>query len=90
MVKTFAATVTSKGQMTIPVEVRRYLDLKESDKVIVSITEDGVVQLSKPRYPDLKSLRGAAGKLDRPLPWDEVIRIAREDALLTDSDDASE
>lgn len=90
MKKTYAATVTRKGQMTIPVEVRRHLGLEESDKVIVSIAEDGVVELQRSRYPDVKSLRGAAGKLDRQLPWEEMLRIAREDALLSDPDDTGE
>jgi antitoxin PrlF len=84
--KTFTARVTSKGQMTIPVEVRRYLGLNESDKVIVSISEEGVVELRRSRYPDIRSLRGIAGSLDRSLPWEDVIRVAREDALVFEVD----
>jgi hypothetical protein len=34
-------------------------------------------------YADLASLRGAAGTLDRPLPWKEMLEIAREDHLRT-------
>lgn len=40
-----------------------------------------VGRLAAPRYPDLASLQGAAGSLKEPLPWEEVQRIAREDAL---------
>jgi AbrB family looped-hinge helix DNA binding protein len=88
--RTFTATVTSKGQMTIPVEVRRYLGLNESDKVIVSISDEGVVEIRRSRYPDIRSLRGIAGSLDGALPWNDVIRIAREDALLPGVDDDRE
>jgi antitoxin PrlF len=88
--KTFTARITSKGQMTIPVEVRRYLGLNESDKVIVLISDEGIVELRRSQYPDIRSLRGIAGSLDSPLPWNDVIRIAREDALLPGVDDDRE
>ena len=32
-------------------------------------------------YADLASLRGAAGTLDHPLLWKEMLQIAREDHL---------
>jgi AbrB family looped-hinge helix DNA binding protein len=51
--RTLIARVTSKGQMTIPVEVDRYVGLNESDTVIVSISGDGVVELRRSRYPDI-------------------------------------
>jgi hypothetical protein len=36
---------------------------------------------AKRAYPDLASLRGAAGTLDHPLPWKKMLEIAREDHL---------
>jgi hypothetical protein len=36
---------------------------------------------AKRAYADLASLRGAAGTLARPLPWKEMLEIAREDHL---------
>ena len=29
-----ASTITSKGQITLPAEVRRYMDLKEGDRIL--------------------------------------------------------
>ncbi len=43
------ATLTSKGQMTIPKEVRRALNLKPSEKVIIVVEGDQAV---------IKPLRG--------------------------------
>ena len=73
------ATVTSKGQITIPVAVRRYLGLKTHDRVAFVLEEDGAVRLTVPRYPSIRSLRGAAGSLGRAMSWDEMRRIAREE-----------
>ena len=45
------------------------------------IDEEGTVKLRVPRYPDIASLRGAAGKLNKPLSWQEMQKIAQEDRL---------
>ncbi len=73
------STVTSKGQVTIPVEVRRYLGLKTNDKIAFVIGTDGTVLLQAPRYPTIASLRGAAGSLDRPMTWKQMKETAYED-----------
>ncbi len=80
--KEIVATITSKGQVTIPAEVRRHLGVKRSDKVSFVIEPDGVVRLRVPRYADIASLRGAAGSLGKPMPWEEMRGVAREDHLL--------
>lgn len=52
-----AATITSKGQITIPKDVRDALDLKEHDQVIFLI--DGDRAIMKPvRQAGLEQLRG--------------------------------
>ena len=81
-VKEIVSTITSKGQVTIPAEVRRHLGVKRSDKLSFIIEPDGVVRLKAPRHPDIASLRGAAGSLKKPLSWQETRDIAREDHLL--------
>lgn len=75
------STITSKGQVTIPVEVRRHLGLKKSDKISFVIDAAGDVRLTAPRYPSIASLRGAAGSLQRALSWPKMREIAREDGL---------
>lgn len=79
--KEILSTITSKGQVTIPAEVRHHLGVRTRDRVVFVLEADGVVRLVKPRYPDIASLRGAAGSLDVPLSWAEVREIAREDRL---------
>ncbi len=73
------ATITSKGQVTIPIEIRRHLGLEVGEKVAFVIEDEGGVRLALPRYPTIDSLRGAAGALKRPIPWKKVREIARED-----------
>lgn len=75
------STITSKGQVTIPVEVRRLLGLKEGDRITFVVDDQGAVQVKPARYPTIASLRGAAGKLAKPLSWEEMREIAREDYL---------
>jgi AbrB family looped-hinge helix DNA binding protein len=75
------STITSKGQITIPVEVRRQLGVSAGDKITFVIDSSGDVHVMACPYPTIASLRGAAGSLKQPLPWSEVRRIAREDHL---------
>lgn len=79
--KEIPATITSKGQVTIPVEVRRHLGLKQRDKIAFVIEPGGKVSLKAPQYPTLDSLAGAAGTLPEPKPWHDVLQEAREDHL---------
>lgn len=77
--KEIVSTITSKGQVTIPAEVRRRLGVGSRDKIVFAIDERGEVQIRASRYPTIASLRGAAGSLKQPLPWAELRRIAQED-----------
>jgi antitoxin PrlF len=77
--KEIVSTVTSKGQVTIPAEVREYLGIKTHDKIAFVIDQEGIVRLRVPRYPNIASLRGAAGSLQKPVSWQQMQRIANED-----------
>jgi antitoxin PrlF len=77
--KQILSTISSKGQVTIPAEVRKHLGVKQGDKLSFVIEGEGSVRLEAPRYRDIASLRGAAGSLPKPLRWEEVLGIARED-----------
>jgi len=79
--KEIISTITSKGQVTIPAEVRKYLGIKTNDKIAFVIDAEGIVRLKVPRYPDIVSLRGAAGSLDKSLTWQQMQQIAYEDRL---------
>ena len=52
------ATVTSKGQITIPKVVRDELGLREGDRVAFRVLEDGPV-IVEPETVDLLDLQGA-------------------------------
>lgn len=76
------STLTSKGQVTIPAEVRRHLGIKEGDTITFTLDEEGTVRVKVPRFPTISSLRGAAGSLPEPRPWEEVESIAHEDRAI--------
>ena len=71
-----AATVTSKGQVTIPKAVRDALGIQAGDEVVFRVEGDRAV-LSRTRdFLDLAgSIRVPAAK--RNVAWDDVIRRAR-------------
>ena len=75
------STITSKGQVTIPAEVRKYLSIETNDKLAFVIDDEGIVRLRVLRYPTVASLRGAAGSLKEPLSWQEVQQTAHEDRI---------
>jgi len=81
--KEIISTITSKGQVTIPAEVRKYLGIMTNDKIGFVIDDEGVVRLRVLRYPTIASLRGAAGRLNKPLSWQEIQKIAQEDRFNT-------
>jgi AbrB family looped-hinge helix DNA binding protein len=68
------ATITSKGQLTIPKRIRESMNLHEGDQVVVVI-EDERIALYPVRRRALLSLQGAFAGL-RPFPGREVERDA--------------
>ena len=79
--KEFISTISSKGQVTLPVLVRRYLGVETNDKVAFIIEPAEGVKLTQARFPDIHSLKGAAGILKQPMKWKEVKKVAYEDRL---------
>ena len=58
------ATVTSKGQTTIPKRIREHLRLGSGDRVEFVIDREGRVVLT-PLKVDIRELRGMLGRADR-------------------------
>lgn len=54
----FLSTISSKGQVTIPVDVRRQLGVEASDKVSFVLTDEGKVELRPARFT-LESVLGS-------------------------------
>lgn len=57
------STLTSKGQITIPADVRRYLDLREGDRVLFVRDADRVCV---ERIPAQTASQEVYGELSRP------------------------
>lgn len=75
------STITSKGQVTLPIAIRRRLGVGERDRIAFVVGEDGSVTVRPIKYPTVASLQGIAGSLPHPLSWEEMRDIAYEDRL---------
>lgn len=71
------ATLTSKGQTTIPKEIRDYLHLHAGDKMEFVIEPDGGVSL-RPATRDVAELEGVLPKPKRPVSLAAMDRAIRE------------
>ncbi len=65
------STLTSKGQTTIPAEVRQFLKLNAGDKLEFILQNDGHVLLV-PATIDVASLRGMLPKPKHPVSLDAM------------------
>jgi AbrB family looped-hinge helix DNA binding protein len=65
------ATLTSKGQVTIPKPVRDALKLRTGDRVDFVMGDDGIVRLV-PVTRSVKDLKGMLPKPRRPVTLDEM------------------
>lgn len=79
--KEHLTVVTRKGQVTIPVEIRRALRLKEGDKVAFTV-EEGEVKLG--RAVSVVERTAGALKSDAPVLTAEEERAAAERAIAED------
>lgn len=66
-----AATVTSKGQITIPAEVRRTLGLKAGSRVDFVRVDDGVYEFV-PAVDSITSLKGVIHAPSAPVTLEEM------------------
>ena len=76
--KQIVATVTERGQVTIPAEIRRALGIKAPDKIAFAVDEDQVRLL--PLSFTLESAFGSVTPLSQPKNFKEVSREARRGA----------
>jgi len=67
-----SATLTSKGQITIPLRVREKLGLEPGDRIEFVEVDEGKFQLI-PRTRSIKELEGRYhGKVSRPVSIEEM------------------
>ncbi|MEE8057331.1 MAG: AbrB/MazE/SpoVT family DNA-binding domain-containing protein [Pseudomonadales bacterium] len=65
------ATVTTKGQITIPKDIREYLDLHSKDRISFMRDDDGRVYFL-PATRSLESLKGIVPKPAKPVSLDDI------------------
>ncbi len=66
--------ITSKGQITMPIEIRKMLGLKTGDKVVFFVDDNGKITIFNARSASLKVLQ------------EENKGIGKEIGILTDED----
>jgi AbrB family looped-hinge helix DNA binding protein len=71
------ATVTSKGQVTIPKEIRELLGLDSGDRINFVIEDDGRVTF-RPATKDIRSLKGIVPKPDKPVTVEDMNATIRD------------
>ena len=77
LMKEMLTTVTQRGQVTIPAEVRKLLGVKPKDKVAFTIAE-GRVELSRAKFT-LETAYQSVPPLKQPLSDQEMSRLAKEE-----------
>ena len=70
------ATITERGQVTVPAEVRRVLGVKHGDKVVFTIAH-GEVRLAPAAF-SLESAFGSVRPYSNPEGFDKVSLAAKE------------
>lgn len=78
------ATVTSKGQITIPVEVRKVLGLKPGTQVDFRATEKGEFTL-RARTGSIRDMRGCLAGLELPKTDEEMNGLIQKRAAELDA-----
>lgn len=76
--QTYSSSVSAKGQVTIPAEVRERLGIKPHDVITFEVS-DGDVRLRPAAYT-LETAYQSVPPLSRPISDDkELVRIAKEE-----------
>ena len=78
-----SSTLTSKGQITIPRDVRDRLGLKEGDRVVFQFDEQGHLLLRQEARSPLGRLPGLLKHLakDRPVTDEEMKEAVKQGAV---------
>jgi antitoxin PrlF len=80
------STVTSKGQVTVPIEIRKALGIRQGDKIAFTL-RNGHVTLSR-QLGYTERTKGAVKTTDPPLSAEELRAVA-EQAFVDETIDRS-
>jgi len=75
----YISTITSKGQVTVPVEIRRSLGLKSQDKLVFRVVE-GKVEM-EPFPMTLEEAYGSVQPLATPEDFEAIRATVREERV---------
>ena len=77
------ATLTSKGQVTIPKPIRDYLHLKKSDKIDFNISKNGKVYFEVKKH-SISEFGGMLTqyKKEKPLNSEQMDEVIHNEAVL--------
>jgi len=70
------STMTTKGQVTIPLDVRQRLGLDAGDRIEFVEIKDGMFAI-KPAIEDVRSLKGLLRKPSKPVSVDDMNAAVR-------------
>lgn len=73
------STISTKGQITVPVKIRRHLGIGIHDHIAFIVEKNGDVKVSHVKYPTIQSVAGKAGSLKKPLSYKRMKEIAYND-----------
>ncbi len=80
MIRRYSSSVSPKGQITLPIEIRRELNIGAKDRVDIEM-QDGQIRIVPRRY----TVRSASGAVSRPgfqYVEGETERIAKDERAL--------
>jgi AbrB family looped-hinge helix DNA binding protein len=75
--KQFVSSLSPKGQITIPQEVRKQLGLKTRDKVAIQVDADRVT--ISPARSRLDAIYQSVPALTTPRTWEEITELAADE-----------
>lgn len=73
------ATITSKGQITLPKSIRDQLHLSAGDRVIFVTEDDGSIHLI-PKHGSVKELKGILPQPEKPVTLEKMDRAIEKGA----------
>lgn len=76
------STISTKGQITVPVKIRRHLGLGTHDHIAFIVEKNGDVKVSQVKYPTIQSMAGKAGSLKKPISYKKMKEIAYKDRFV--------
>jgi AbrB family looped-hinge helix DNA binding protein len=63
----FTVSLSSKGQLTLPAEIRQLLSLEQGTRLRIRVRDDGTIELKKPTFTTIAELAGIGQRFQQSL-----------------------